>query len=442
VSPVASLREWIEWLRGRGELELVSRPVSRRFEIAALAHRFDGRKAVLCPRVEGHAMPVVANCATRRDLYAAAAGVEPTELLDRFAAAIDAPRPCRIVEQARVQEVVIREAIDIGTLLPVPLHHERDAGAYITAGVVIARDPETGRRNASIHRLQVLERETLGILILPRHLWHLYLEREARSAPLEVAVAIGLDPLTLLASQAITPPGVDELEIASALRGSPLPLARCVSVDLEVPAEAEIVLEGVIPPHLRRVEGPFGEFPRYYGPPSEKPVLQVRAVTHRRDAIYQTILPAGREHLLLGGIAREASLLRALRASVPAVAGVHLTPGGACRYHAVVALRKRHEGDARTVLFATFATIPEVKHVIVVDEDVDIYDPEEVEWAVATRCQADRDVLIVPRAKGSELDPSSADGLGAKMGIDATIPLDAPAERFLRIRIPLEEFQP
>lgn len=442
MTPVPSLRAWLEWLRGRGELEVVSRPVSRRFEIAALAYRFDGRKAVLCLHVDGHPMPVVSNCATRRDLYAAALGVEPKDLLDRFAAAIDAPRPCRVVERAPVQEVVVREAIDVGALLPVPVHHERDAGAYVTAGVVITRDPETGRRNASIHRLQVLGREELGILMLPRHLWRLYREREDRSEPLEVAVVIGLDPLTLLATQAITPPGVDELEIASALRGSPLPLARCLSVDLEVPAEAEIVLEGVIPPHLRRLEGPFGEFPRYYGPPSEKPVVQVRAVTQRRDAIYQTILPAGREHLLLGGIAREASLLRALRVSVPAVTGVHLTPGGACRYHAVVSLRKQHEGDVRTALFATFATIPEIKHVVLVDEDIDIYDAEEVEWAVATRCQADRDVLIVPRTKGSELDPSSEDGLSAKMGIDATIPLGAPAERFLRIRIPLEEFKP
>ncbi len=442
MSAALSLRTWLDWLRARGELEVVSRPVSARFEVAALAHRYDGQKAVLCLHVDGHPMPVVANSATRRDLYASALGVEPRDLLDRIAGAVDAPRPCTVVERAPVQEVVVSEEVDLGALLPVPVHHERDAGPYITAGVVVARDPETGRRNASIHRLQLLGPRELGILILPRHLWHLYLSQEARSAPLEVAVVIGLDPITLLASQAIAPLGVDELEIASALHPSPLPVVRCRSVDLEVPAEAEIVLEGIIPPAVRKLEGPFGEFPRYYGPPSEKPVVEVRTVTHRRDALYQTILPAGREHLLLGGIAREAALLRALRASVPAVTGVHLTPGGACRYHAVVSVRKRHEGDPRTVMFATFAALPEIKHVIVVDDDIDIYDGDEVEWAIATRCQADRDVVIVPRAKGSELDPSAEGGLSAKMGIDATVPLGVPAERFLRIRIPLEEFAP
>lgn len=442
MSPARSLRAWLEWLRRRGELEEVHRPVSLRFEVAALAHRYDGQKAVLCLHPEGHSIPVVSNSATRRDLYAAALGVEPKDLLERVAAAVDAPRPCAPVERAPVQEVVIRDGIDLGTLLPIPVHHERDAGPYITAGVVVARDPATGRRNASIHRLQLLGPQELGILILPRHLWHLYMAQEARSSPLEVAVVIGLDPVTLLASQVIAPLGVDELEVASALHDAPLPVVRCRTVDVEVPAESEIVLEGVIPPKVRKLEGPFGEFPRYYGPPSEKPVVWVQAVTHRRDALYQTILPAGREHLLLGGIAREAALLRTLRSSVPTVTGVHLTPGGACRYHAVVSLRKRHDGDPRTVMFATFAALPEIKHVIVVDDDIDIYDGDEVEWAIATRCQADRDVVIVPRTKGSELDPSAQDGLTAKMGIDATVPFGVMPERFLRIRIPLEEFAP
>ena len=206
-----------------------------------------------------------------------------------------------------------------------------------------------------------------------------------------MAVAIGVDPFTLLASQAILPFGVDELEVANAMRGSsPLKLARCTTIDLEVPVDSEIVLEGVIDAFDTRVEGPFGEFPRYYSPEAARPTFTLKAICHRDKPIYYSILPAAREHLLLGAIPREASILASVQRAVPAVKAVHLTYGGTCRYHLIVGLDKGHEGEARMAMLAAMANNADIKHVVIVDKDIDIFDMEQVEWALATRFQGDQ----------------------------------------------------
>jgi 2,5-furandicarboxylate decarboxylase 1 len=262
---------------------------------------------------------------------------------------------------------------------------------------------------------------------------------EKEGQPLDVAIVIGVDPLTLLASQAIAPLDFDELTIAGALHGRPLPVVKCLTSELRVPAEAEIIVEGRLLPKVREQEGPFGEFPQYYGERAERHVIEVSAVTHRRDPLFHTIVGGGLEHLLLGGIPREATLLDHLQRSFPNVRDVHLSLGGVCRYHLYVQLAKRQEGEAKNVMMGAFAGHYDVKHVTVVDEDVNIHDAAEVEWAVATRFQADRDLVIVPESQGSRLDPSTRDGVGAKMGLDATKPLNAPEMKFKRIRVPGEE---
>jgi 2,5-furandicarboxylate decarboxylase 1 len=262
---------------------------------------------------------------------------------------------------------------------------------------------------------------------------------EQGGRPLEAAIVVGIDPLTLLASQAIAPIDVDELEIAGALHRRPLSVVKCLTSDLRVPAEAEIVIEGRLLPGVRAPEGPFGEFPQYYGERAERHVMEIDAVTHRKDAIFHTIVGGGLEHLLLGAIPREATLLAHLQRSFPNVRDVHLSRGGACRYHLYVQIRKRQEGEAKNIMLGAFAGHYDVKHVIVVDEDVDIHNPAEVEWAVATRFQADRDLVVVPESQGSKLDPSTRDGVGAKMGLDATKPLAAAEMTFKRIRVPGEE---
>ncbi len=250
-----------------------------------------------------------------------------------------------------------------------------------------------------------------------------------------------MHPSLLLASQATTRLGVDEFEIAGTLTGAPLQMVKCETVDLEVPAECEFVLEGKLLPNVREQEGPFGEYPRTYGPQTPKHVIEIGCVTHRNHPIYHTITPATMEHLLLGAIPREAVLLQLVRQAVPNARAVHLTAAGGCRYHCVIQIDKQNDGEPKNAMFAAFTSSTEVKHVVVVDKDIDIFDPYDVEWAVSTRCQADRDVTIIKRAMGNKLDPSSDGGISDKMGIDATIPFDAKDRSgFEKIEIPgLEE---
>jgi 2,5-furandicarboxylate decarboxylase 1 len=436
--PVRTLRDWLDHLAARNRLAVIKPEVDLRFELAAFAKRLDGRRATLFPRPGGHAMPVVSGLISDRAWMAEAMGVEPNEVVSTFQAAALAPLPWREVATAPAQEIIHRD-VDLARLLPLPTHNEHDGGPYISAGIMITRNPRTGRQNVSIHRCQLTAPNRLGVLLLPRHA-HMFFEMaEASGKPLEAALVVGIDPLTLLASQAIAPIDADELEIAGALHRRPLSVVKCITNELRVPAEAEIVIEGRFLPGVREPEGPFGEFPQYYGERADRHVMEVVAVTHRRDAIFHTIVGGGLEHLLLGAIPKEATMLAHLRRTFPNVLDVHFSPGGVMRYHLYVQIKKRQEGEAKNIMLGAFAGSFDVKHVIVVDEDVDIRNPQEVEWAVATRFQADRDLVVVPESQGSKLDPSTRNGVGTKMGLDATKPLDAPELRFKRIRVPGEE---
>jgi 2,5-furandicarboxylate decarboxylase 1 len=436
--PIRSLRDWLDHLAARNRLAVIKPNVDLRFELAAFAKRLDGLRATLFPHPGGHAIPIASGLVSDRGWMAEAMGVEPGELLVRFQEAALNPLPWREITSAPAQAVVHRE-VDLARLLPLPTHNEHDSGPYITAGLMITRNPNTGKQNVSIHRCQLSGPNRLGVLLLPRHT-HMFFEMaESDGRPLEAAMVVGIDPLTLLASQAIAPIDCDELEIAGALHRRPLAVVKCITSDLRVPAEAEVVIEGRFLPRVREPEGPFGEFPQYYGERAERHVMEVDAVTHREDAIFHTIVGGGLEHLLLGAIPREATLLAHLQRSFPNVRDVRLSPGGTMRYHLYVQIRKRQEGEAKNIMLGAFAGHYDVKHVIVVDEDVDIHNPQEVEWAVATRFQADRDLVIVPESQGSKLDPSTRNGVGAKMGLDATKPLAAPEMTFKRIRVPGEE---
>jgi 2,5-furandicarboxylate decarboxylase 1 len=227
--------------------------------------------------------------------------------------------------------------------------------------------------------------------------------------------------------------------VAGALQGRPLPVVKCVTNDVRVPADSEIVIEGRLLPEIREPEGPFGEFPQYYGPRADRHVIEIDAITHRCNAIFHTIVGGGLEHLLLGAIPREATLLAHLHRSFPGVRDVHLSLGGVGRYHLHVQISKRQEGEAKNVILGAFGGHYDIKQVIVVDEDVDIHNPSEVEWAVATRVQADRDLVVISGAQGSKLDPSTDNGVGSKMGLDATKPLSAAEMTFKRIRVPGED---
>lgn len=440
-----TLRTWLNHLRQSDRLATIDREVSLNFELAAVAKHLDGKKAAHFMNVENHRIPVISGVASTRRMFAEACETSDPELTQRFTEATERPRACSYVDgsDATVKENILREDIDLMDTLPIPVHHEEDSGSYITAGLFIVRDPETRKQNVSIHRLQISGKDRLGALILPRHTHHVHRQAEERGEPLECAIVIGVDPVTMLASQASTPFGVDELEVSSALREEPLPLVRCETVDIDVPAHAEIVIEARILPHEREPEGPFGEFPKYYGPRSDKEVVQVTAITHRDEPVFHTIIPAGYEHLLLGGIPRESSLLEMVRQTVPTVRAVHMTPGGTCRYHAAISIDKNSEGQGKNAIFAALANSFDIKHVTVVDSDVDIFDAEELEWALATRFQAEHDLVVVNGAQGSKLDPSSDGGVSSKMGFDCTVPLDSEPFQYLRVKIPgYEEIDP
>lgn len=434
-----SLRQWLDRLSARGELAVARDGLRLRHEIAAVAHKLDGRQATFFPRPDGaHAIPVISGIVSDRGWMAEALGVAQDELLARFQHAASNPIPWKEVGDAPAQEVVHTQ-IDLLRQLPIPTHNEHDSGAYITAGLLISRSPETGIQNVAIHRCQISGKNRIGVLLLPRHTDHYYRMAEKDGKPLQMAIAIGVDPATLLSSQAIVPVDHDELEIAGALHGQPLEVVKCTTNEVRVPAQAEIVIEGRLLAEEREEEGPFGEFPQYYGERARRHVIEVDAITHRRDAVFHTIVGGGLEHLLLGAIPREATILNELQRSFPGVRDVHLALGGVGRYHLYVKLDKRQNGEGKNVILGAFAAHYDIKHVVVVDTDVDIHDPQEVEWAVATRFQADRDLVVIGNSQGSKLDPSTDDGVGAKMGLDATIPVDAPEMKYKRIRIPGED---
>jgi 2,5-furandicarboxylate decarboxylase 1 len=435
---VTQLRDWLDHLGRQDRLAVVRPGVDLRFELAAIAKRLDGVKATFFPRPGGHAIAVVSGLVSDRHWMAEAMGVADEKMLAHFQHAALNPVFWRESGSAPAQEMV-HHTFDLGTLLPLPTHNELDNGPYITAGLVIARNPQTGAQNVTIHRLQLSGPNRLGVLLLPRHTLAYYRMAEEKGHDLAVAIAIGVDPLTLLASQAIAPLDADELAIAGALHGRPLHVIKCLTNDVRVPAEAEVVLEGRILAKTREPEGPFGEFPQYYGERAERHVIEIDVVTHRKSPIFHTIGGGGLEHLLLGAIPREATLLNHLQRSLPCVRDVHLSRGGVMRYHLYVKIKKQSDGEAKNVICAAFGAHYDVKHVIVVDEDINIHDSTEVEWAVATRAQADRDIVVVADAQGSRLDPSANNGVSAKMGIDATIPLAAPQLRYKRIRVPGEE---
>ena len=455
ITPFNDLRSWLQHLTNTDRMAVVREGMGLKHELAAVAKRLDGTHAAYFPKPDGHNISVISGFAARRSWIAEAMGVKEDELLTRFRDAADNPLPWQELESdsAPCQQVVHTD-IDMQALLPIPTHSEHDSGPYITAGMVIARNPVTGVQNVSINRIQVHAKDRMALLMLPRHLLAFYKEAQSRGESLPVAIVIGADPLTLLASQAITQIDYDELEIAGALHGAPLPVVKCQTNEVRVPAYAEIVIEGHILPDETAQEGPFGEFPRYYSARESREVIVVDRVTHRRSPVFHTIIPAEMEHLLLGSIPREATLLAHLQRSFSNVLDVHLSVGGVGRYHLYVRMSKTHEGQPKNVILCAFGAHYDIKHVVVVDEDVDVHQPRQVEWALATRFQADQDLIVISGAQGSALDPSttkrlSADvqaevqptykqGVSAKMGMDATRPVVYHEHVFTKVHVPGE----
>ncbi len=439
-APGASLRNWIDHLHRTDRLVTAPASLDLKYEVAAVAKRLDQRKAVICPSPSGHAIPVMAGALSSREWIAEALGVTDGELLGRFLDIVKNPLPTTEIKESPAYEVThSRGSIDLLKQLPIPTHNEHDSGPYLSAGVLIMRNPVTGKQNVSINRCQVSGKDKFGVLIETRDTRHFYADAEKSNQPLEVALVIGADPYVMLASQITGLHGQDELEFAGAMGGAPLSVVKCKTNNVRVPANAEIVIEGRIPPKIREGEGPFGEFPQLYGPRGDRQVIEVDLVAHRKNPIFYTIVSGCREHLLLGSLPREAVVLSRMRSVFPNVRNVHLSMGGVGRFHLYIQIQKRMEGESKNILLSGLSQHFDFKLATVVDEDIDIFDPLDIEWAMATRFQADQDLLIVSGSQCSKLDPAAENGFGAKLGIDATKPVGADEMRFKRIRVPGEE---
>jgi UbiD family decarboxylase len=340
------------------------------------------------------------------------------------------PIPPRIVPAGPVQEVVFAGSeVDAGRL-PISRHFTQDAGRYISSGILVCKDPDTGVRNLSYQRMQLKARDRFGVSLHSRgHIWEHLSRSEARGRNLEVAVVIGAHPAVYLAAGAKVAMEVDEYDLAGALLGQPVDLVRCRTIDVEVPAEAEIVLEGEILANVHEPEGPFGEYTGYSTSRSTQNVFMVKAITRRQKPIYLDLIPGySTEHLLLARVAKEAHVFERLREMVPTLKAINYPKSGT-HFHAYLSLKKTAEGQARHALVLLFGLDPYVKFAVAVDEDIDVFNESEVFWALATRFQADTDMFTVPKVFCNRLDPSSVDGMSAKLGLDATAPLQWDVER-------------
>lgn len=438
-----SFRQWLNHLFETDRLAVFKEGIDPKFELLGQLEDYEGTKACFFPKPHGYSIPVVGGTLGQRGWAAEALGIKEDQLLSHVKQALHSPIPWRVIDQdkAPIHEVVIDKDFDIKKLLPIITHHEKDAGPYITSGLVHGLNIETGKQNTSINRMQIHTPNKLGILMLPRDLYAYFNVAESADKPLPVTITIGNDPVTKLASQAIAPRDQSELEIAGAMMGKALPVVKSYTNDVYIPADSEIAIEGHILPHVRGLEGPFGEFPKYYSGTGMLPVIEISCITHRKKPIYETNNPSGLENVILGGVPREASLLERIQVNFPNVLDLRLTPGGLGRYHIVIKMKKKQMGEGKNVLACAFGCHYDIKFATVVDEDIDISDPQQVEWAVATRFQADRDLVVINRALGSKLDPSTKKrGLCSKVGIDATTYIDEPAQFYVS-RIPKKESQ-
>ncbi|MEA3339381.1 MAG: UbiD family decarboxylase [Chloroflexota bacterium] len=411
--------EFVTWADQTGALIEIERPVDPHLELARVMHALGGRPALFRTLTGFPGWRAVSGVCAQREHFAAALGCAVPDLVHRLANALAHPSPPPVLDSGPCQEVV-EERVAL-TRLPIPRYHPDDGGRYVTAGVAVIKDPDLGR-NISFHRLMVLDERRFAVRLVEGRGTQIALGKATGDLP--IAISIGCPIQVLLAAAMSPPPGVDELSIAHAL--APTPLVRCQTVGLEVPAEAELVLEGRLT-HALVGEGPFPDLTGTMDIVRRQPVIEIDRVTHRREPIFHALLPAGLEHKNLMGMPREPTMFAAV-SEVCRCTGVYITPGGGSWLHAVVQIEKQCEEDGQRAIRAAFRGHNSLKHVVVVDTDVDIYDSADVEWAVATRFQADRDLAILTDQPSSSLDPSATQSPGrkartAKMGLDATAPL-------------------
>ena len=428
------LRSFIDLIASNDRLLIVEKEVDPKFEIPAVMKAVERTgKAVLFMNVGKPGFRMVNNLLGDRKMLSLLFETSQERVVNEWVKRVQNPVEPQIIDTGAVKEV-IKKGTDVDLkALPIVTHCEKDAGPFITAGMVIAQDPETGMRNVSINRMQLKGRNKLGIRMMPpQHLGVIQEKSEKQGKNLEVAVAIGNHPYEVLSAATSFDFGVDEFTISGALRGEPLQLVKCETVDLEVPAFAEIVLEGEVLAGVREPEGPFGDFMQFYVPEMNNHVIKVKAITHRKDPIYQTFQASSLEDTHILALSREGIVYEAV-SKVADVKAVCLVP---TILNCMVSIRKRSEGEPKEVLTAVFDAYSWLKYCVVVDHDVNVFDVNDVWWAMATRSRTDKAVILTEEASGFPRDPFHIHQ--SKMGIDATAPLNQWDE-FERKQVPGEE---
>jgi 2,5-furandicarboxylate decarboxylase 1 len=422
--PFNDLREFLTFLENKDELLKTKKPVDVKFEISSYIRKTSDQRgpALFFENVKNFNMPVVGGVFATRERAFLALETTSQDYVHKFQNALDHLLPPKLVSSAPCKDVIYTgDDVDL-TRLPIPIFSEKDPAPFITLGLSISRDPKSGGKNTSIYRLQLKGRNRLGIMA--QHLVRQLVEAESLGKGLPIAIAIGTDPVIPLATQWMAPYGTDEMALAGALRGEPVEVVKAETIDLEVPATAEIVIEGNVLPNIREEEGPFGEVSGYYTPANPKPLIEVSAITHRKNPIFQAALtgmPTTENHILKQ-LPLEATFYWMLKKEFPGVTAVHFPAAGTVGMISVIAMKQAYECEARNVIATMFGSRRN-KITIVVDHDVDIYDMEKVLWAIATRTQADEDIVIFPRLVATAMDPSVRKfRVGSSLGIDATKP--------------------
>jgi len=418
-------RSFLEQLDKDGELVRIRKEVSTEYEMAGIIDALS-EKPVFFEKVKESNIPVVGGLVSSRELIARALNIKKEQLLHKLSNAIENPVRPDVVEKGECQEIVEKD-VDL-TKLPIMRYTEKDGGKYIASAICIVEDPELGR-NTCFHRLMLLDKNRFVARIVEERGTDTALKKAG--GELDIAICIGNSTAVLLAAATSLPKGVDEMGMANALEKTEL--VKCKTIDVEVPRDCEFVLEGRITKE-RTSEGPFLDTTGIADRVRQQPVIEINCMTHREKPIYQTILPGRNEHKFLMGMPREPTIFNEV-SKVCECKDVYITPGGCSWLHAVVQIKKRNPDDGKKTIEAAFKGHSSLKHCVVVDDDIDIYDPNDVEWAIATRFQADKDAVILPKQRGSSLDPSGdlTEGKKAttcKMGLDATIPFKKTEKGF------------
>ncbi len=420
------LRSYLEMLDSSGLLLHVEREVDPLFELSAVVKAAEKENnAIMFHNVKGSKFPVVANIVVSRKMFSLLLGTTEANTVPEYVKRSENLIKPRIVSNGPVKDVILKGEKADASILPLVTHAVGDVAPFITAGMAIAKDPETGYANVSFNRMQSKGTNKFGIrMMAPQHLGVIQGKAEQMGKNLEVAVIIGAHPFEMIASSTTLPFGVDHFELAGALAGSPVELVKCETIDVNVPANAEFILEGEVLAKVREDEGPYGDVFQFYIPRTKNHVFKLKAITHRKNAIYHTIQAGTKEDIHLLALSREAHIYRALTHGGYQVKTVSNAPS---LLGCVVSIKKRFEGEPKNAAMCAFGAHSWLKYCVVVDEDVNAFDMNDVWWAMMTRGRPDKGIFVIPEAKGFPRDLHHLHQ--SKIGIDATAPLDAAEEK-------------